>query len=69
MYNLEEESTVGLPVASDEYQVFIDGKACDETNRVITFENGKFYHLEIAEVVTDEQYSIFDVDASVLGAW
>ena len=65
---LEETPTFTLPQVSDDYQAFIDGKAYDGTNNVITLENGKFYRLEMAKVVTNEQYSIFDVDASTLSA-
>lgn len=63
------DATFSLPVVNDNYQAFIDGKEYDETSNTISLENGKFYHLEIAEVITNEGYSIFDVDTSTLRAW
>ena len=54
-------STFTLPIYGDAYKTFINGERYDATNALMTAEQGKVYHLEIGEVITNEDFSIFDI--------
>jgi len=56
-----ENSTFTLPIYGNAYKTFINGERYDATNALMTAEQGKVYHLEIGEVITNEDFSIFDI--------
>ena len=58
--SLSKGATYSLPIY-DGYKTFINGEAYNETTKDITLEEGKLYHVELAQVVTDEQFSIFEL--------
>ena len=62
---VEDEPTYILPLESG-YKHSVNGKQYDETSNTLALERGKFYIVETAKSVTNERYSIFDIDVSSL---
>ena len=61
-----EGATYSLPISSEG---LVNGEVCDEENRTLTLEYGKFYHMQIVKKITNDSYSIFDVEASLIRGW
>lgn len=66
---VKDTPTYSLPIMGEDYESFVNGEKYDDTSNVLNLDGGRFYLVEHIETITNDGYSIFDIDVSMLDVW
>ena len=63
--DVSSEPTYGIPILTEKYIITVNGVPYEGWSD-LTLESGKFYCVKTEEIITNEEYSIFDFETSLV---